>query len=247
VRRYAKVSHRCATLATAPPHALSLLLKHPHALTPAPLAPERRLCQKAASAPHQLRHHIHDIRGRHSFDFRSTQTFLRETDVVHALGMHGKESAHWRTCDKSVFATFSAADQLSREPVMLVSNVLAAGVRVLVYAGDADYETNWIGVLSWMLQMTWQGQRMFNQARDQTWDDVHSGRSLGIFRSAAGLTFVRVDGAGHNVMIDKPQAAQQMAHQWMLNMGQLRSSLGGSLATAGDFEAPSSGDDDVLS
>ena len=199
---------------------------------------------------------MHDIRGKHSFDFRPAQTFLHDPDVVHTLGMRGRESLRWRTCDKRVFATYSAADQLSRGPVTMVANVLAAGMRVLVYAGDADYETNWIGSLSWGEQMQWEGQRVFNQARDRTWDDVHSGKGLGIFRSAAGLTFVRVDGAGHNVMVDQPQAAQQMAHQWLLNQGQLGSTMGGlgggmdssmEGESGGGGMAPSSGDDDVLS
>jgi cathepsin A (carboxypeptidase C) len=82
-----------------------------------------------------------------------------------------------------------------------VADLLNAGIPVLIYAGDADYVCNWLGNKAWTLALEWSGSEAFNNAVDSDW------KSEGMVRSANGLTFLQVYGAGHLVPMDQPETA----------------------------------------
>ena len=44
-----------------------------------------------------------------------------------------------------------------------------AGVRVLIYAGDADFICNWYGNKAWAERLDWSGKEGFNAAQDVQW------------------------------------------------------------------------------
>ena len=39
-------------------------------------------------------------------------------------------------------------------------------MRVLVYAGDADYDYNWVGNKAWAKKLKWKHQKEFESAKD---------------------------------------------------------------------------------
>ncbi|KAJ1845859.1 hypothetical protein LPJ73_004708 [Coemansia sp. RSA 2703] len=91
--------------------------------------------------------------------------------------------------------------------------ILAAGVRVLNYAGDADLICNHMGNKAMMLNIQWPGNRGFAAAADNVW--IVDGRALGEMRTFEGLSFLRVYGAGHMVALDQPAASLAMLAQWL--------------------------------
>ena len=50
-----------------------------------------------------------------------------------------------------------------------VPPLLENGLRVLIYAGDADFVCNWMGNKAWTLNLPWSGHDEFNQADDEDW------------------------------------------------------------------------------
>jgi carboxypeptidase C (cathepsin A) len=69
----------------------------------------------------------------------------------------------------------------------------------LIYVGSYDWICNWLGNQAWTLNMEWSGKEAFGQQPLQSW--LVDGKAAGKFRSANGLTFATVDGAGHMVSL----------------------------------------------
>jgi cathepsin A (carboxypeptidase C) len=83
--------------------------------------------------------------------------------------------------------------------VKYVAPLLEDGIKVLIYAGDADYICNWIGNKAWTMELEWSGKDKFNKAKDITWTSHKTGVAAGEWRMAGNLAFLRVYEAGHMV------------------------------------------------
>ena len=101
-----------------------------------------------------------------------------------------------------------------------VPPLLAAGVDVLIYAGDADFVCNWYGNKAWTIALDWPGKDAFHAARDHDWKCY--GLKAGTARTASGpskgsgkLTFLQVNNAGHMVPMDTPREALAMVDQFL--------------------------------
>jgi len=103
--------------------------------------------------------------------------------------------------------------------------LLENNIRVLVYAGDADYICNWYGNKAWTMILPWSGLTSFASASDKTWtySSTNSEVDGGEIRSAiaasgtGSLTFLRVFDAGHMVPRDQPQASLHMLNAFTSN------------------------------
>lgn len=84
-----------------------------------------------------------------------------------------------------------------------IPETLAAGVRVLIYAGDQDFICNWVGNQRWVRDMDWAGKEEFNKSPLKQWIPTTMNKAAGEFQSARGLTFMRVYEAGHMVPMDQ--------------------------------------------
>ena len=89
-----------------------------------------------------------------------------------------------------------------------IPETLAAGVRVMVYAGDLDFICNWEGNHQWTEQMQWAGQDAFNAAAFENFPKV-AGQAAGQRKASGGLSFVRIYKAGHMVPMDQPWGPAQ--------------------------------------
>ncbi|KAI9998970.1 hypothetical protein PInf_003634 [Phytophthora infestans] len=111
----------------------------------------------------------------------------------------------WQMCNLDVNSAFAKSSDVMMSTSAFVGDLLDAGVRVLIYAGDADLECNWSGNLAWLHALEWKGSASFNatEARDLVVDD----ETVGSVISNEELTFVRVFNAGHMVPQDQPAVA----------------------------------------
>ena len=97
----------------------------------------------------------------------------------------------------------------------MIPDQLAAGIRVLIYAGDQDYICNWLGNQAWTQAMPWPHQAEFNTTAPVEWQVA--GKPAGTLQTSNGFSFLRVYDAGHMVPLDQPERALAMANAFMRN------------------------------
>ena len=145
-------------------------------------------------------------------DKRGPLTRLLQSDLALDF-LHIRHFAHkWQVCNYRVLQDFNA--DWMRDYQDKTIPLLESKIPLLVYAGDADYICNWRGCKAWTLALPWSGKAQFNLARDVPWR-LPAGREAGQIRSRGGLTFLRLNGAGHLAPMDQPEAAFTMINQFM--------------------------------
>jgi len=144
------------------------------------------------------------------YDFSAPTNWLDLDSTRKALGVTSS-SARWASCNMQVNQMFSNDWMKAQE--YTVPPLLAAGIRVLIYAGDADFICNWMGNKAWTLALPWPGNKAFNAAADHDWNV--DGKKAGTARTAKGLTFLQVNKAGHMVPMDQPQNALSMVNTFL--------------------------------
>ena len=175
-------------------------------------------CNAALVAPYQLSGlNVYDIREKCTafpmcYDFSHVEKFLNLASTrktLHVTAASGK----WTSCNMKVHAKFNYDWMKSFN--QLVTPMVESGVKVLVYAGDADFIVNWMGCKAWTLALEWKHQEAFQSAKDLEWTHDVSGKVIGKIRSVAGLTFVQVFEAGHMVPMNQPENALQLLDDFL--------------------------------
>lgn len=145
------------------------------------------------------------------YNFTHIDTFLNNPITRSALGIPDRVPV-WKACNRDVTTRFALVDFMScfhqKIPALLHS-----GVRVLVYAGDADFMCNAPGNRAWTLALNWRGKAAFNAAPEHEW--VANGKVAGEARTAEGLTFLRLNEAGHMAPLDQPQVTLEMLNTFL--------------------------------
>ncbi|KAJ7819506.1 carboxypeptidase C [Mycena leptocephala] len=123
-------------------------------------------------------------------------TWMNDAKVKVALGVDPTRT----------FASWDGAHNSAE----LLSELVNGGVRLLIYAGNADMMCNFMGNERWLESIPWV--------------TAGSGKLAGAVRSAGGkgftagnVTFVTVFEAGHMVPFDQPEAALDMFSRWLSN------------------------------
>jgi cathepsin A (carboxypeptidase C) len=147
--------------------------------------------------------------GNLCYNFTNVDAYLNRADVQQQLGV----SKTWESCNMDVNRMFEG-DWMKNFQTQ-IPDMLGAGIRVLIYAGDQDFICNWLGNKAWTLQMSWSGQQAFTQAPDQTWNV--GGSPAGKIRTAQNFTFLQVFGGGHMVPMDQPVSALAMLDGFLSN------------------------------
>mmetsp|Transcript_19481 Transcript_19481/g.61820 ORF Transcript_19481/g.61820 Transcript_19481/m.61820 type:complete len:487 (+) Transcript_19481:103-1563(+) len=149
--------------------------------------------------------------GNLCYDFSHVTTYLNSKDVQQQLGV----SKRWASCNMLVNAQFQQ-DWMHNFHTLL-PDMLADGLRVLIYAGDVDYICNWLGNKKWTLALEWPHKAEFNDAEDKPYTLPGTNEAAGRLRTAAGFSFMQVYQAGHMVPMDKPQVALDMLDGFLSN------------------------------
>ncbi|KAL3667317.1 hypothetical protein V7S43_007546 [Phytophthora oleae] len=127
--------------------------------------------------------------------------------------LHVDESVgDWQMCNFAVNSAFAQSFDVMLSTSGFVGDLLDNGVRVLIYAGDADLECNWSGNLAWLRDLEWKGSEEFKAA--ETRDLIVDGDTAGSVISSDALTFIRVFNAGHMVPQDQPAVALEMINRF---------------------------------
>ncbi|KAF9042259.1 serine carboxypeptidase [Panaeolus papilionaceus] len=94
-----------------------------------------------------------------------------------------------------------------------IAALLERGVKALIYVGANDWSCNWIGNQQWTMDLEWSGSDEFRSQELKSW--TIDGQKAGLTRSAKGLTFITIDGAGHMVPYDKPKESLFLVKKWL--------------------------------
>ncbi|KAK6543623.1 hypothetical protein TWF694_000365 [Orbilia ellipsospora] len=151
----------------------------------------------------------YDIRKTDDFDaegdpkyigFINAMDYLGQPENAKAIGAHKKED--FVDLDLDTLDAFRASGDVTAPYHQLIPDIVKQ-IPVLVYAGDADFICNWIGVKQWMEDLKWDGKTKFNQAELKPY--TLNGKEVGKIKGANGLTFVKVAAAGHQTSLDQPE------------------------------------------
>lgn len=146
------------------------------------------------------------------YDFSGVNKFLARPDVKKTLGV--APESEWTQCNRGVNMQFMG-DWMHNYQNQ-IPDLLASGIPVLIYAGDADFVCNWLGNQAWTLALEWPGKEGFNKVEPKVWTSKITGTPAGKARSSGGLTFLQVFAAGHMVPLDQPEHALDMVKLFTL-------------------------------
>ncbi|GAB9473948.1 Telomerase catalytic subunit/reverse transcriptase tert [Globisporangium polare] len=161
--------------------------------------------------PYDIRQACDEENVMKCFHFEHIDAYLNSEKVLAQLGVDTKHSKAWRECDGEVGSGFVYDQMVSFADDVQLS--LDAGVRVLIYAGDADLMCNWAGNQAWTLALDWSGKQQFNDAPNRafvTSEVANAGR----VRSFENLAFIRVFNSGHMVPMDQPAVSFEMINKF---------------------------------
>ncbi|KAL1924333.1 uncharacterized protein VTP21DRAFT_7368 [Calcarisporiella thermophila] len=140
-------------------------------------------------------------------------TFLNKKEVQEQIGV----DRVFKSCTYDIYNYFVNAGDYMRRFDIYLPEVLESNIRVLIYAGDADFICHWYGNKAWSLRLDWEGHEEFKRAKDRKW--YVNGRAAGEVRATNDnrFSFVRVYRAGHMVPYDQPKNSLSMFSRWIKN------------------------------
>ncbi|PVF93235.1 peptidase S10, serine carboxypeptidase [Serendipita vermifera] len=139
-------------------------------------------------------------------------SYLNKPETRKALGVSSKVKV-FTGCSDAVGADFANHADGMRMTAPYVEGLLERGIKVLIYVGTYDWICNHVGNYRWTSALQWTGHKDFNAKELREWKV--NGKVAGMTRSAHGLTFATVFGAGHMVPYDKPKEALTMLNRWL--------------------------------
>jgi len=153
------------------------------------------------------------------YNFSKETAFLNDPQVKADLGVPQQRS--WEMCNISTIVPFMVSGDQLVSYQGAVTELLMAGVHVLVYAGDADFMVDWLGCRAWVEQLPWEHQKEWAAAPRDTF--MVRSHAKGILQTAFGLTFLQVFDAGHMVPMDQPEVSLAMVRTFLAQVSAQRS------------------------
>eukprot|EP00210_Caulerpa_lentillifera_P004885 g4661.t1 len=138
------------------------------------------------------------------YNIKLMTRFLNTPAVQAKIG--ADKSIQWEDCKNSVWDNLDY--DLSKDTSHVVGDILDAGIKVFVYAGDQDLICNYLGNERWVNRMRWKGARDWASAKEVDW--ISERKFAGTVRQTDLLTFMRVYNSGHMVPMDQPAIALDM-------------------------------------
>jgi carboxypeptidase C (cathepsin A) len=136
-------------------------------------------------------------------------TYLAEPAVTSAIGAQ----ATYTECPDAPYNKFESTGDDSRSFLSALSDIVQSGVRVTIWAGDADWICNWFGVEAVANAITYTSSAAFKASALTNY--TVNGVVSGTYKSVGNLSFLRVFAAGHEVPYYQPATALQVFEQTM--------------------------------
>lgn len=152
-------------------------------------------------------YYLGDIREPYSRPPSSHVAYLQRADIQKALGVKANYT------DQAGQIGFYYSGDDARSFIPQLSDVVQAGIKVLIWTGDADYVSNWYGTLDVAHAVEWNGKDTFATKKLEPY--TLNGVEKGTFKSVDNFTFMRIYEAGHNVPFYQPEVSLQIFRQFM--------------------------------
>ncbi|ETV98323.1 hypothetical protein H310_09023 [Aphanomyces invadans] len=166
-----------------------------------------------ARNPYDIRQDCPGQQGVGCYDFSYIEAFLNSPGTMAKLGVNTVRVPQWKECNFDINRRFSR--DWMKVYSQLLPPMLDDGIRVLIYAGDADLMVNWQGNEAWTVALPWSGQAQYRNATHKP--TLFQGKQVGYSRSYANMAFLRVFNAGHMVPMDQPEVALAMVDSFLRN------------------------------
>ncbi|KAG8700409.1 hypothetical protein FRC09_005970 [Ceratobasidium sp. 395] len=144
-------------------------------------------------------------------------TYLNKPQVKAQLGIPPENN--FTSCNFDIHEKFVESGDAARRSSNLLPELIEDGLRVLVYAGDADLLCPGVTQVLWIENLNTTLQQRFKQAPSlPLWSH---GRIAGTTRSAGGkgqvgqIALVQIYDAGHMAPHDQPDAALDVFNRWV--------------------------------
>lgn len=145
------------------------------------------------------------------------ETYLNKPEVKKAWGASSK--AEFKSCNMAINQNFMFQGDSMHNSAALIPELVDGGVRVLIYAGAADFMCNALGNERWVEKLETSVSAKYAKADKKNWKV--NGKTAGWVRSAGegagSVTFVHADAAGHMFPHDQPENALDMWEKWVYN------------------------------
>jgi cathepsin A (carboxypeptidase C) len=137
--------------------------------------------------------------------------YLNREDVIEAIG---SEVHEYGSCNWKVNREFMLTGDWMKPYFRLHTQVLET-IPTLIYAGDADFICNWLGIHEWTENLDWPHREDFQAAEFKELHLPDEEKAYGRFKTSHNLTFLQLFEAGHLVPHDTPEAASDMINRWL--------------------------------
>ncbi|KAG2040689.1 Alpha/Beta hydrolase protein [Suillus americanus] len=152
-----------------------------------------------------------------SFDIRQNSSalfppeyyvhYLGREDIMKKIGAHVK----YEECSDPPYEKFVKTGDGARTWLPQLSALANSGLKILIWAGDADLDCNWLGGHASVLAMDWYGNETLHNTPFTNM--TINGKPIAAVQNVDNFSFARVYGAGHEVPAFQPQAALEIFSQ----------------------------------
>jgi len=134
-------------------------------------------------------------------------SFLRNPDIVARIGAQAKYSE----CANAPDRQFSRTGDDARTLLPQLAALANSRLKMLIWAGDADINCNWLGGHASVLAMDWYGNATLH--RTPFFNMTIKGQAVAAVQNVDNFSFARVFASGHEVPAFQPEAALEIFSQ----------------------------------
>ncbi|KAI0672035.1 alpha/beta-hydrolase [Trametes maxima] len=133
--------------------------------------------------------------------------FLRNATILEKIGAQGR----YTECSNTVGRQFGRTGDDARTLLPQLAALADSKLKILLWAGDADINCNWLGGQASALAMDWYGAVRLQNTLPL--NITLNGRTIAAVQNVDNFTFARVFEAGHEVPAFQPEAALEIFSQ----------------------------------